>query len=426
MTLYRSLFFLIVLTGSAGFRVQAQENAYAQEIERLLAMEDLQKAFALIQAQDGQTMEDHILLTEIEAPPFKEEKRAMQFMKMLAAAGADSVWIDEVGNVLAIRRGKDGSRTVVLDAHLDTVFPEGTDVRVRVSGDTLKAPGIGDDTRGLAMVIRVLAIMNELDVRTDADVLFIGSVGEEGLGDLRGVKHLFSEAGPQIDSWISIDGGGLGRVNNKALGSYRYRVTFKGPGGHSWGAFGLANPHHALGKGINYFVEEADRFTRFGLRTSYNVGRIGGGTSVNSIPYESWMEIDMRSEGPENLDAMDQILRRNMEKALTEINEIRRRGPELELVMDKIGERPSGELAEDLPLIQRAVASLQPFGIDPILTRGSTNANIPIARGIPAVTIGRGGDAGNAHSLDEWFVNKEGYQAIQYALLLLWAEAGGR
>lgn len=403
--------------------LQPAQN-YRKQIDQLQKSKLIKKAFQLIQDQDATTVADNILLTEIEAPPFKEMVRAEKFAEMLRATGLDSVWIDAEGNVLALRKGKQGKRTVAVDAHLDTVFPEGTDVKVQMHGDTLYAPGVGDDTRGLAMVLAIARAMNETKIETTDDVLFIGSVGEEGLGDLRGVKYLFSEAGPRIDSWISIDGGDLGRVNTMGLGSHRYRVTFQGPGGHSWGAFGLANPHHALGAAIHYFTQAADEFTKSGPRTSYNVGVISGGTSVNSIPFESIMEVDMRSESPESLQKMDEILQTAVQKALDEQNAMRRRGPALTVLVDRIGDRPSGELSAELPLIQRAMAALEPFGETPHLTRGSTNSNIPIARGIPSVTIGRGGRGGNAHSLDEWWLNTDGYLAVQYALLLLVAEAG--
>ena len=307
---------------------------------------------------------------------------------------------------------------------MDTVFPEGTDVTVKIKNDTLFAPGIGDDTRGLAMLITILRAMNQHNIDTEADVLFIGTVGEEGLGDLRGVKHLFSEKGPGIDSWISIDGGQIGRVNNKALGSHRYKVSFKGQGGHSWGAFGLANPHHALGTAIHYFAQEADAFTRRGPRTSYNVGRIGGGTSVNSVPFISWMEIDMRSIDPQRLDSMDIILKNAVQKALDEHNKMKRLGYDITVEMELIGDRPSGELSMDLPIIQRAMAATAYFGKRPKLSRGSTNSNIPISMGIPAVTIGRGGIGLNAHSLNEWWYNEEGHKAVQLALLLLLLESG--
>ncbi len=307
---------------------------------------------------------------------------------------------------------------------MDTVFPEGTDVQVKMKDDTLFAPGIADDTRSLAMIICMIRALEYSDIRTESDLLFVGSVGEEGLGDLRGVKHLFSHNEPKIDSWISIDGGAIGRVNNQALGSYRYRVAFKGPGGHSWGAFGLVNPHHALGTAIQHFTSWADKFTRYGARTSYNIGRIGGGTSVNSVPFESWMEVDMRSVSPQRLDSIDMILKSSVQKALKEHNTMKRLGKDLEVVIEKIGDRPSGEASPELPLVQRAMACTAYFGKRPELTRGSTNSNIPLSMGIPAVTIGRGGVGANAHSLDEWWIDKDGYKSIQLAFLLMLSEAG--
>lgn len=274
------------------------------------------------------------------------------------------------------------------------------------------------------MLTSILRTMEEAGIETQSDILFTGSVGEEGLGDLRGVKYLFTEESPKIDSWISIDGGDIGRVNTMALGSYRYRVTFNGPGGHSWGAFGLANPQHALGSAIHYFTKAGDEYTKTGVKTSFNVGRIGGGTSVNSIAFESWMEIDMRSESPTRLDEIDAILKSSVQKALDEHNAMKRLGPDLTVDIKKIGDRPSGELSEELPLIQRSMAAAKYFGEEPRVTRGSTNSNIPISHGIPAVTIGRGGKGGNAHSLQEWWLDVESHKAIQLALLTLLAEAG--
>lgn len=425
---YSTLLFILfyTLTGYSQEKAKAVasiEPAYQQEIRKLSKKKCIKKAFTLIEGQRAQTLADHILLTEIEAPPFKEEKRAAKFLEMMKAVGVDSIWIDEVGNVLALRKGKKRGKVVALDAHLDTVFPEGTDVKVKMRGDTIYAPGAADDTRGLAMLIRVLQVMNEAEIETEHDVLFVGSVGEEGLGDLRGVKHLFSEKRTKIDSWIAIDGGAIGRVNNQGLGSHRYRITFNGPGGHSWGAFGLANPHHALGTAIHNFVQAADAFTAYGPKTSYNVGVISGGTSINSIPFSSTMEIDMRSVSPARLDSMDVILKEAVEKALVAQNKIKRLGKPLTVDVVKIGDRPSGELSESLPIIQRAMACTAFFGKRPQLSRGSTNSNIPISMGIPAVTIGRGGVGRNAHSLHEWWLDVQGYKSTQLALLLLLSEA---
>ena len=400
------------------------EKKYTQTTKKFLKKSKIKAAFERIALLDPTTLKRHIELTEIEAPPFKEARRAKVFADYFKTLGMDSVWIDTEGNVLGLLQGSEGNRTVALDAHLDTVFPEGTEVKVRIENDTLYAPGIGDDTRGLSMLLTLLETIKTEQIQPKDNLLFVGSVGEEGLGDLRGVKHLFRSGGPRIDAWIAIDGGAIGRVNNKGLGSYRYRITFSGPGGHSWGAFGLANPHHALGQAITNFVQTADAYTSKGPKTSYNVGVISGGTSINSIPFESVMEIDIRSVDPTRLDVMESLLEEAVNQALLDQNQRKRRGPELTAKIDKIGNRPSGELSDQLPLVQRTLAATQAFGVTPYLTRGSTNSNIPIAKGIPAVTIGRGGDGGNAHSLDEWWTNKEGHKAIQLALLILLMEAG--
>ncbi len=400
------------------------EKKYTQTTKKFLKKSKIKAAFERIALLDPTTLKRHIELTEIEAPPFKEARRAKVFADYFKTLGMDSVWIDTEGNVLGLLQGSEGNRTVALDAHLDTVFPEGTEVKVRIENDTLYAPGIGDDTRGLSMLLTLLETIKTEQIQPKDNLLFVGSVGEEGLGDLRGVKHLFRSGGPRIDAWIAIDGGAIGRVNNKGLGSYRYRITFSGPGGHSWGAFGLANPHHALGQAITNFVQTADAYTSKGPKTSYNVGVISGGTSINSIPFESVMEIDIRSVDPARLEVMESLLEDAVNQALLDQNQRKRRGPELTVKIDKIGNRPSGELSDQLPLVQRTLAATQAFGVTPYLTRGSTNSNIPIAKGIPAVTIGRGGDGGNAHSLDEWWTNKEGHKAIQLALLILLMEAG--
>ena len=381
------------------------------------------EAFEYIEAIEKQTTEEHIFITEIPAPPFKEQKRAEAFLEMLKRAGADSVWIDKEGNAIALKHGTAGLRTVALAAHLDTVFPEGTPVDVEIRGDTLLAPGIGDDSRGLVEVLSVLKAINYSDLRTEANLLFIGTVGEEGLGDLRGVKYLFSDQGPGIDAWIAIDGGKLGNIVYKGLGSHRFRVTFEGPGGHSWGAFGLVNPHHALGEAIQRFVKKAGPFTQDGAGTSYNIGRIGGGTSVNAIPATSWMEVDLRSIDPDWLIAMDSLLHQSVYEAIDVQNRMRRIGPELEVQIEMIGNRPSGALNPGLDIIQRAAMASVLMGVNPTYSHSSTDSNIPIALGIPAITIGRGGDGGGIHSLNEWWVNDDAYMGIQWALLILLAEA---
>jgi len=402
----------------------APDAEIEEEIYSLLRRPEVQAAFRQLEAEDSQTLRDQIELTEIPAPPFGEAARAEEFRRRLEALRPDEVWIDSEGNVLARLRGTEGRRTVAVSGHLDTVFPLETDVTVRMSGDTLFAPGIADDGRGIAAVIALLRTLRDSRLRTRDDLLFIGTVGEEGLGDLRGVKHLFGPEGPGIDAFLSIDGTADHGITHMALGSYRYRVTFTGPGGHSWGAFGLANPVHALGRAIALFDERGNSLTRRGPRTSYTVGRIGGGTSVNSIPFDAWMEVDMRSEDQESLDSIDLAFRAAMNEALEESNRIRREGPPLRLDIERIGDRPSGEIALSEPFLQRALAVTLAFGLVPELTRSSTDSNVPISRGIPSMTLGGGGIGGRAHALDEFYINANGPRGLQRILLLLLAEAG--
>ena len=423
-TVIAIILLLAIIAGAQAQNTLDIKNEYIKEAHKLGKNKQIQQAFEYIDELEPTTIKDLVMLTEIPAPPFTEAARADKFKQMLTEAGADKVWIDSVGNVLALRKGTKGERTVALDAHIDTVFPIGTDVSVKYKGDTLVAPGVGDDTRGMVMVLTVLRALNKAHIKTAANLLFIGSVGEEGLGDLRGVKHLFSnKTDVKIEAWISIDGGDIGRVNHGGLGSQRYRAHFRGKGGHSWGAFGRGNPHHALGKAIEYFVKEASIYTaKEGSKTSFNIGRIGGGTSVNSIPYESWFEVDMRSLDPNRLVEIDHIFKTSVKKAVADYNASGIKD-KITLELEKIGNRPSGVLPTTLPLIQRTIAATQYFNEEPRLTTGSTNGNIPISLGIPAVTLGRGGKGGNTHSLGEWWLNKDGAKSIKLALLICVAEA---
>lgn len=419
----KTLCALLLLAPAAGLAQEAAE--YDREIRAIAERPEIREAFRIIEELDAKSEPELIALTELPAPPFKEEKRAARVAELLREAGMANVEIDEEGNVLTRWKGTEsGGGTVAVVAHLDTVFPEGTDVTVRREGAKLIAPGIGDDTRGLVLMLILVRAMKRAEVQTKNDILFVASVGEEGLGDLRGVKHLFREGGPSIDTFIAVDGGSTERVLNHAIGSHRYRVTFRGPGGHSWGAFGLGNPAHGLARAIHYFDEEAAEFVISGPKTTYNIGRIGGGTSVNAIPYENWAEIDMRSETPDRLEKIDAILHRAVERALEEQNELRREGPALTADVELIGDRPSGTVDPGTPLIQRALAATRFFGVEPELSSGSTDANVPIARGVAATTIGRGGEGDGAHALDEWWSNVKGYVDIQKALLIAVASAG--
>ncbi len=397
---------------------------YTREAENLARNPAITSAFRIIEALDDWALQQLVELTEIPAPPFMEEARGRRFAELLSEFGADPVWTDEEGNVIGLRRGRRGGRTIGFGGHLDTVFPQGTDVTVTRRGDKLCAPGISDDTRGLVVVLAVLRAMEEAGIATDADIHFVGVVGEEGPGDLRGMKHIYRNPAAAPDAWIEVDGGGLQRLVVDGLGSVRYRVAFMGPGGHSWGEFGLANPAHAMSRAVRLFQDAADTLTRRGPRTSYNVGRIGGGTSVNTIPVDSWMEVDLRSVSPESLARIERVFLDAMDRGLREENALRRSGPPLTVDKARIGDRPSGEGDRGAPLVQRALATTAVFGVQGTLGRSSTDSNVPIALGVPAVTIGRGGIGGGAHSPAEYWVNIDGHLAIQRALLLLVAEAG--
>jgi len=416
---------ILVVTVSAQKNLPPKKTEYEQQAFDLVKNKLVKDAFAVIDQLEPVTRKEHIELTQVPAPPFKEEKRAQYFKIMLELAKADKVWIDSLGNVLALRKGTQGTRTVVLDAHLDTVFPEGTDVTVKQKGDTLFAPGIADDTRGLIAILAVLKAMEKTNLKTTDDVLFVGTLGEEGLGDLRGVKYILEKSKLKIDSWIAVDGTEIDHIVNGALGSVRYKAIVNGPGGHSWGAFGLGNPHSAMAKALNYFSDEAARFTSTGIKTSYNVGRTGGGTSVNSIPFESWAEIDMRSESPSQLRKIDSIFKTTMKKGVDEYNRGIKKGAVLTLTLQQIGNRPSGITQFRSPLVQRAVAALSHFSqLPPKFDFVSTNANAPIAHGIPSICIGAGGRSEHEHSLDEWWVNEKGADGIKFVLLTLLLEAG--
>lgn len=418
---------LLVVSESPWAQVEIDNESrakYAAEIAALKANRNVQTAMDHVIAIEPRSRRDLIELTEIPAPPFGEEARAKRFAEMLKEAGLTDVTIDDVGNAIGRRPGTKRDRVVAYAAHLDTVFPADTDVTVRFDDEKMYAPGIGDNTRGLVTVLGVLRALQEANIQTDADILFIGNVGEEGLGDLRGVKHLFRDGAEEIDTFIAIDGGESNRIVFGGVGSHRYRVTFKGPGGHSWGAFGLANPHHALGRAIALFDENAPSVTSVGEKTSYNIGRIGGGTSINSIPFESWMEVDMRSGNQSKLDDIDAVLQAAIEQALQEENAARLDGPELSVDIDRVGTRPAAAGNSALPLVQRAIAATEAFGIQPELRISSTDANLPISKGVPAVTMSRGGISGNSHAPEEWWQNEDGHIGMQIGILTLLAEAG--
>lgn len=399
-------------------------GTHIAEIANIALSKRVTSAFQTIETMNSETRENHIFLNEIPAPPFKEHQRASHFLRMAKEAGADSVWMDSIGNVLALRKGLGQKGTVVVDGHLDTVFPEGTDVTVKQKGDTLYAPGISDNARSLAMMLTLLKVLDLHDIRTASDLLFLASVGEEGEGDLRGVKYFFKNV-PLITSFISIDIGDMGTITNQAVGSLRYKVKFEGPGGHSLGDFGTVSPHFAMAHALSRWDDQAAEYVKsVAEKTSYNIGVVGGGTSVNSIPFESWATIDIRSEKSAHLNQLQEMLQSAISGSADIMNAKKRKSANLTARKEKIGDRPPGLTAPTIPVLQRAMASIGFFGKTYELRSASTNANLPMSLGIPAITVGQGGKSGGIHSLDEWWLDEEGDLAIQGIFLLILAEAG--
>jgi acetylornithine deacetylase/succinyl-diaminopimelate desuccinylase-like protein len=380
-------------------------------------MQDAAVKAAVQTARDGetQTIEDQVRLCEVPAPPFKETERAKVYADDFRRLGLQNVRIDKAGNVLGERPGLARRPHLVFSAHLDTVFPEGTSVSVTRDGTTLRGPGIGDDCRGLAVVLAVIRALDKAGVQTPGTITFVGTVGEEGLGDLRGVKALFGDTlKGQVDRFVSIDGTGLG-ITHIGVGSLRYRVTFKGPGGHSYGAFGLANPVHALGRAIGAI---GDFQVPREPKTTFNVGRIGGGTSVNSIAFEAWMEVDMRSADAASLKSVDASFHKAVDDALAAENERWSNNGRLTVDKDLVGDRPAGQTPAQSPIVEAAVSVTKALGLPVTLDEGSTDSNIPMSLGIPAVTIDGGGRGTGAHSLGESFDTTNSWQGTQRATLL--------
>jgi tripeptide aminopeptidase len=413
---------MIRLAATSIFRawlVFSATTAYAQQGPdigaRLLQDAAVKAAVQAARDDEAQTIEDQVRLCEIPAPPFKETARGKAYADAFRSLGLKNVRTDKEGNVLGERPGAAPRPHLVFSAHLDTVFPEETDVRVTREGTMLRGPGIGDDCRGLAVVLAVVRALDKAHVQTPGTITFVGTVGEEGLGDLRGVKALFRDTlKGQVDRFVSIDGTGLG-ITHIGVGSLRYRVAFKGPGGHSYGAFGLANPIHALGRAM---AKIGDFQVPREPKTTFNVGRIGGGTSVNSIAFESWMEVDMRSADQAALTSLDANFHKAVDTALAEENERWSNNGRLTVEKKLVGDRPAGRTAASSPIVEAAVSVTKVLGFPVSLDEGSTDSNIPMGLGIPAVTIDGGGRGTGAHALGESFDSTNSWQGTQRATLL--------
>lgn len=382
-------------------RLVALKPAAVATIKRIGSSPAFAKAIAAIDSGHDKWVADIITLTEIPAPPFKETARAQAYRDMFIAQGLTDVEIDAVGNVTGLRKGG-GEGLIVVSAHLDTVFPEGTSVKVRREGDKLFAPGVGDDSTGLATQLAFINAMNAAGIRTKADILFVGTVGEEGRGDLRGVRHLFTKGKYQgrAKAFFSIDGGGMDSLTIGGAGSKRYRVTFKGPGGHSFGAFGLVNPMTAMSQAV---VDLYKVTVPTDPKTTYSASVVGGGTSVNAIPGEVWMEFDMRSATAEELAKVEQRFLAILNDAAATENAARStRDGRITVEPVLVGDRPAGSTPLSADIVQFSTAAYAAEGIKLRYSSSSTDSNIPISLGIPAITISRVATGGRNHSLEEW------------------------
>ena len=383
--------------------------------------ERLAPARARLAQADEQVLRTQIALSEIPAPTGGEHARAASMAARFRALGLLDVATDDVGNVTGSRRGATSEPPVLVCAHLDTVFPEGTAVGVARHGAQLTGPGIVDNSRGLAAMLALAGAVDGTTLRTRRSIIFAATVGEEGAGDLRGAKHLFATLGTTPSACIAIDGAGDDRIVHRALGSRRFRVTFRGTGGHSWAAFGVPNPVHAAGSA-------AARLASLPLprtpRTTLSVCRIGGGISVNAIPEDAWIEVDLRSSSSEVLERCSADVRLAVRAAVREENLRRAPGTSpLAFEVETIGDRPCGELPSDHPLVRVAAAATWAIGRTPELVTASTDANVPISLGVPAIAIGAGGRGGGVHTPGEWYDNTEGALGVARALTVLVAAA---
>ena len=399
-------FLLSVLTASL---------CLAQDPAALLRDPTVKAALASARANEPKTIDSQIQVCEIPAPPFHEAERAKELQRLFENLRLKNVRIDKAGNVIGTRPGLSARPHLVVSAHLDTVFPEGTNVKVSREGNVLKGPGIGDDCRGLAVLLATIQALDEAKVQTPGTITFVANVGEEGLGDLRGIKKLFDESMQgQIDKFVSVDGLGLGIVNI-GVGSMRYRVTFQGPGGHSYGAFGIANPIHAMGRAI---ARISDFKVPANPKTTFNVGRVGGGTSINAIPAEAWMEVDLRSADVSSLRKLDEEFHEAVRVAVEEENRRWNDRGKIGATPTLVGHRPAGQTPAGSPIVRTALAVTSSLGLEASLLEGSTDANVPMNKNIPAITIGGGGSGSGAHTLHETFNTTDSWKGTERAILL--------
>ena len=406
-------------------------TAFIQNFTRKMAAAALQDdarvahVLEFLRADASATTDEQIRITEIPAPPFHEGARAAYMKKLLSAAGL-RVEIDGTGNVIGEYAGT-SQDIVMLAAHMDTVFPAGTNVSVKREGGRLLAPGISDNGTGLAALVVIARALREAKIKTNSTILFVADVGEEGEGNLRGMRALVDAYKKRLKYVIALDGSATEYVTTAALASRRVEISITGPGGHSWSDFGTPNPIHALGRGIGRFV--AARVPE-SPRTSFNIGEIEGGTSVNSIPARAQMKVDLRSESDMELGKIESFLRDSVQSGIDEeMAAARDRGmaggtTTLDLKISVLGVRPAGELPENSPLLAALLAADTRLGNRSRRERSSTDANIPLSVGIHAISIGAGGRSGGAHTTEEWFEPTGRELGLQRVALTLLAVAG--
>ncbi len=382
----------------------------------------VQTALAWFTAHLNWINDEQARLTEIPAPPFAEAQRAQAVKVLLAAVGLE-VHIDKTGNVIGELRGSNEKEIVLLAAHMDTVFPAGTDVKVRRDKNRMSAPGISDNGTGLVSLVALARALHEARIKPQRTILFVADVGEEGEGNLRGMRALVNAYRDRLKAVIVMDGSGIDHVTTKALASRRIEAVISGPGGHSWSDFGIPNP-------INALVRASVRFLNTRVpanpRTTFNLGQIEGGTSVNSIPHEARLKVDIRSESEDELLRLETALRECTAAGVRDEMESahdRSKG-KLEWKVDILGNRPGGELAGDSPLLAALRAADDYTANTSRPERASTDANIPLSLGIDAIAIGAGGNGGGAHSLQEWYEPTGREIGLQRALLTVLGASG--
>ena len=394
-------------------------------VKRIVESAEFKQATAFIEGDYDRFVRELIALTEIPAPPFKEAARAKAYLAMLQASGLSDIEMDAEGNAMGVRKGTGGGSMVAVLAHLDTVFPEGTDVKVKREGTRLLAPGVADNTRGAALILAIVRAMNAAKFGTASDILFVGNVGEEGEGDLRGTKFLLQKGKykDRIKQFIALDSTETHTLTHAGVGSLRYRVSFNGPGGHSYTAFGLVNPAFAMGGALA-------RFSRLKVpatpKTTYSVGVVRGGTSINSIPAQVQMDVDLRSVSCAELKKLNESFLAIVREAVDEENAARStREGKISADPRLIGDRPCGETPRQSAIVQTAAAALKVLGLTPVYEVGSTDSNVPMNMGIPAITIGRG-LGGRTHSIDEWtdVARPDAVRAARVAMAIIVAVAG--